>query len=188
LQWGSLFACIFSHFSRRLPLEFWRNCALFRAGRTTEISAQMDTPTARILIIEDNPDDEELLLHQLRKAHLDQHVKVISDGRSAIEYLRETGSRNEEIIALFLDLHLPIVSGLQVLEQVRLNEQTSDLPVIVVTSSNSPEDLEKCHRLGVSCYVQKPITLTTFSKAIADSFNASRSMIDPTSLRMTSVE
>lgn len=142
----------------------------------------------RILIVEDNPDDEVLLLRQLRKAQLDQHVKVISDGKEAVEYLNSTDRHGDEILALFLDLNLPGINGLHILERVRANPRIRGLPVIVMTSSNSPEDLERCHQLGVSCYVQKPITFATFSKAIADSFQSSRVITDTTSLRMTSVE
>ena len=150
----------------------------------------MDMRQTRILIVEDNPDDEALLLRQLRKAQLDQHVKVISDGQQALDYVihHHNNTQGEELIALFLDLNLPKINGLRILEQVRSHERTRDLSVIVMTSSNSPEDLEKCHQFGVSCYVQKPVTFATFSKAIADSFHSSRVTTDTTSLRMTSVE
>jgi two-component system, response regulator len=151
-------------------------------------AARTDMRRTRILIVEDNPDDEALLLRQLKKAQLDQHVMVIADGKVAVEYLNGGAAHDEQIIALFLDLNLPKISGLHILEQVRANERTRALPVIVMTSSNSPQDLERCHQLGVSCYVQKPITFATFSKAIADSFHSARVITDTTSLRMSGVE
>jgi CheY-like chemotaxis protein len=133
--------------------------------------AIMETQKTRILIVEDNADDEALLMHQLQKAQLHQHVKVIADGKVAVEYLTDNDSRGDELIAIFLDLNLPSMNGLHVLEKVRSHDRIRHLPVIVMTSSNSSTDLEKCRQFGVSCYVQKPITFATFAKAVADSFH-----------------
>jgi CheY-like chemotaxis protein len=141
----------------------------------------METPKTRILIVEDNSDDEAILMRQLKKAQLDQHVKVISDGKNALEYLTDGNPASKELIAVFLDLNLPSLSGLQLLEKVRAHEPTRNLPVIVMTSSNSPTDLGKCQKLGVSCYVQKPITYATFTKAVADSFHAPSTKTGPIS-------
>ncbi len=132
----------------------------------------METPKTRILIVEDNPDDEALLMRQLQKAQLDQHVRVISDGQAALDYLTDGHSAGENLVAIFLDLNLPSLSGLQLLERVKTHDGLKHLPVIVMTSSNAPSDLEKCQKLGVSCYVQKPVTFTTFTKAVADSFHS----------------
>jgi CheY-like chemotaxis protein len=132
----------------------------------------METQKTRILIVEDDADDEALLMRQLQKAQLHQHVKVIADGKAAVEFLTDNDSRCDELIAVFLDLKLPSISGLHVLEKVRSHDRTRNLPVIVMTSSNAPTDLERCRQLGVSCYVQKPITFATFTKAVADSFHA----------------
>jgi two-component system response regulator len=133
----------------------------------------MELPKTRILIVEDNPDDEFLLMRQLRKAGLDQHVKVLTDGKAAIEFIENVETPCDDLIALFLDLKLPSVSGIHVLERVRANARTHKLPVIVMTSSNALEDLEKCRQLGVSNYVQKPVTFSTFTKAVADTFHTS---------------
>jgi CheY-like chemotaxis protein len=148
----------------------------------------MEAPKTRILIIEDNADDEELLMHQLRKAGLHQHIRVIDDGRAALAYLTSEDSRCDELIAIFLDLKLPGVSGLQVLEEVRARDRTKNLSVIVMTSSNSPEDLEKCRHHGVSCYIQKPITFANFTKAVADSFHAPVTRSGPMPARSTGTE
>ncbi len=128
----------------------------------------------RILIVEDNSDDEELLIRQLQKARLDQHVRVIGDGKIAADFLTDINSPTEDLVAMFLDLDLPSMNGLHLLEKVRSNHRTRHLPVIIMTSSNAPEVLEKCRNLGVSCYVPKPITFTSFTKAVADSFHAPR--------------
>jgi CheY-like chemotaxis protein len=124
----------------------------------------------RILIIEDNPDDEALVLRELKKADMDEHVLVIRDGAKALRFLSAENFASEEFAAVFLDLKLPNVSGLKVLETIRDQERTRALAVIVMTSSNSPEELDRCRQLGVSCYVSKPLTFSSFAKAFADSF------------------
>ena len=104
----------------------------------------------RILIVEDNPDDEVLLMRQLRKAELHEHVKAIHDGGKALAYLTGESCPIKELLAVFLDLKLPIISGLQLLEAIRSDERIKNLPVIVMTSSNDPKHLERCCELGVS--------------------------------------
>ena len=128
----------------------------------------------RILMIEDNPDDEALLMRQLKKAELEKHVKVIHDGGKALDYLTDERFRCEDLAAIFLDLKLPTISGLKILETLRADDRLRDLPVIVMTSSNIPEELERCRELGVSCYVSKPLTFSSFAKAFADTFHARR--------------
>lgn len=125
----------------------------------------------RILIVEDNPDDGELLMRQIKKAHLAEQVKVINDGRLARDFLADANSLARHLVAMFLDLKLPSMSGLELLEQVRAYDHVRHLPVIVMTSSNSPDDLRRCRDLGVSSYVQKPVTFPAFTKAIADTFH-----------------
>ncbi len=128
----------------------------------------------KILIVEDNSDDEMLLLRQLKKANLDQHIKVIRDGRKALGYLTEAGGNGDHLAAVFLDLGLPAIHGVQLLEAIRADERLRLLPVVVMTSSNDPDEMEKCRELGVSCYVQKPLTFSSFVKAFADVFRAQR--------------
>ena len=132
----------------------------------------MKAEKARIVIIEDDAADVGLLMRHLKKAKFDKHVKVIPDGKAAFEWLSSGDPQGKDIIALFLDLNLPSISGLHVLEMIRSNEGTRHLSVIVMTGSSDPEDLKKCRQLGVSCYVQKPITVATFAKAVADIFHS----------------
>ena len=126
---------------------------------------------SRILIIEDNIDDADLLLRQLEKVQLHHQVRVIAHGGIALDYLTDSGAKCEHLVAVFLDLKLPAVSGIQILEGIRASERIKHLPVILVTSSNSQQDLDRCKTLGVSSYVQKPISLSAFTKAVADSFH-----------------
>lgn len=128
----------------------------------------------RVLVVEDNADDRELLLRQLRKTSMADQVKFISDGKEALHYLTVPDPRQvEELIAIFLDLNLPSLSGLDLLRTLR-ERDCLKAPVIVMTSSNDPRDLEECRRLNVTQYVSKPVTFTSFSKAVADIFHLPR--------------
>jgi CheY-like chemotaxis protein len=124
-----------------------------------------------VLIIEDNLDDEMMLMHMLQKARLDGHIEVVRDGKQALEHLTRDEAKVENLIALFLDLNIPTINGLQLLAMIRADDRLLHLPVIVMTSSNSPQDLHECKRLRVASYVAKPLALATFTKAIADIFH-----------------
>jgi CheY-like chemotaxis protein len=139
----------------------------------------MQSPTTRILVIEDNLDDEILLLRMLKNAHLDSHVEVVRDGKAALDRLTHDEAKVEELVALFLDLNLPSINGLQLLGMIRENEDLAHLPVIVMTSSKSPEDLKECKRLKVLSYIPKPISLSNFTKAIADIFKMPSGTVRP---------
>ena len=130
----------------------------------------------RVLVVEDNADDRDLLLRQLRKTGMADQVKFISDGKEALLYLTvpEARSPDDDLIAIFLDLHLPSLSGLDLLRGLRQDAALRDTPVIVMTSSNDPRDLEECRRLNVKQYVSKPVTFASFSKSVADVFHLPR--------------
>jgi CheY-like chemotaxis protein len=132
-----------------------------------------ETPLVRVLVIEDNADDRELLQRQLRKSGMDSHVKFISDGQEALGFLTgpDATSLANTLIAILLDLKLPNLSGLELLRHMRARTELTAIPVIVMTSSNDPKDLEECRKLNVLNYVSKPVTFTTFSKAVADVFH-----------------
>ena len=132
----------------------------------------------RILIVEDNPDDEVVLLRQLKNARLDGQIRVIADGNRAINYLTDAKQRCEDLVAVFLKLNLPIEGGgIKLLEAIRGADRLKHLPVIVMTSTSAQEELDKCRALGVSAYVSKPVSFSAFVKAIADTFHHRRQAI-----------
>ncbi len=124
-------------------------------------------------MIEDNDDDRELLRRQLKKSGMDSQVKFIANGQEALDFLTGPYARDhgQELIAVFLDLKLPAVNGIELLRHIRTSENLQKLPVIVMTSSNNPKDLEECRRLKATSYVPKPISFAIFSKAVADIFH-----------------
>jgi len=125
----------------------------------------------QILLVEDNADDVELTLRAFRKSDLVNTVTVARDGVEALDYLLATGSYadragNQLPDLVLLDIKLPRVDGLQVLERLRANPRTRLVPIVVLTSSIEPKDLLTCYTLGANSYVRKPIDFQQFSKAL----------------------
>jgi two-component system, response regulator len=124
-----------------------------------------------ILYVEDNPDDEELTLLSLRE-HIARHfIEVVRDGEQALDYLFGTGKYTGRDLAdrpklILLDLKLPKVNGLQVLEAVRRDERTRTLPVVILTSSQEDPDIQKCYRLGANSYIVKPVDYHQFQESV----------------------
>jgi two-component system response regulator len=119
----------------------------------------------RILLIEDNPSDIELILHWLKKAGIAGFVRVLYDGSEALTYLFQTpGIALPEIV--ILDLKLPKVGGLQVLEKMRTSALTRDIPVVAFTSSNEVHDVEVCQKFGADMYLVKPVNHEEFKRSL----------------------
>jgi CheY-like chemotaxis protein len=125
-----------------------------------------------ILLVEDDPGDLELTLMALDKSQLANEVIVARDGQEAIDYLRCEGEwsvRNPGNPAvILLDLKLPKIDGLEVLETIRSNETLKPVPVVMLTSSREEQDLVRSYALGVNAYVVKPVEFNEFVQAIAD--------------------
>lgn len=124
-----------------------------------------------ILLVEDNPDDEELTLRALRKNRIGNPVVVARDGEAAVDYLLATGPYvGRDVLDIpqivLLDLNLPKMSGLEVLRRVRADERIRLLPVVVLTSSREDEDIVKSYSLGANSYVRKPVDFGQFMDAV----------------------
>lgn len=124
-----------------------------------------------ILLVEDNPDDVELTLRAFKKYNIMNEVVIASDGAEALDYLFGKGkyagrgiSKLPEVI--LLDLKLPKVDGLEVLQRLRSDERTKLLPVVILTSSNEERDMINGYKFGANSYVQKPVDFTQFSEAV----------------------
>jgi CheY-like chemotaxis protein len=125
-----------------------------------------------ILLVEDNPKDIELTLVALAKTNLANDVVIIRDGAEALDYLCYRGayaSRPKGLPAvILLDLKLPKVDGLQVLQTVKGMPELRSVPVVMLTSSREEQDLLRSYKLGVNAYVVKPVGFNDFIKAISD--------------------
>ena len=126
-----------------------------------------------ILLIEDNPDDEALTLRALEKNNIKNDVVVARNGAEALDYLFGTGpyaGRDLTVMpqVTLLDLKLPKIDGLEVLRQLRANELTRLLPVVILTSSNEEQDRVNGYGLGANSYVRKPIDFGQFMDAVRE--------------------
>ena len=124
-----------------------------------------------ILLIEDNPRDEDLTLRALAKCGINNRVVVCRDGADALNYIFGRGNHEGRNPAEFpaitlLDLKLPKVDGLTVLERIRLDERTKLMPVAILTSSSMEEDLIRGYQLGANSFVRKPVKFEQFIEAI----------------------
>lgn len=119
----------------------------------------------RILLVEDNPDDEKLTLRALKKNNIANPVVVARDGAEAIELL--LGDKAELFALVLLDLKLPKVAGLKVLERMRADPRTKMVPVVILTSSKEESDLVAGYSLGANSYICKPVDFHKFVEAVA---------------------
>lgn len=122
----------------------------------------MNAATARILLVEDNPDDEELTLRALRHNNIGDDVIVVRDGVEALDFLFSLGPSARLPDVVLLDLNLPRVNGLEVLKAIRADERTRGLPVVVLTSSNEESDIRRSYQSGANSYIRKPVDYRQF--------------------------
>jgi len=134
----------------------------------------MNTSNAmEIMVVEDNPQDLELTLRALRKANVSNRIQVARDGAEALEYLfcegPYVGRRIEDTPkVVLLDLKLPKVDGLEVLEKIKNDPRTKAIPVVVLTSSKEQKDVVETYRLGVNSYIVKPVGFEGFAAAVGE--------------------
>ena len=131
----------------------------------------MERKTNRnILLVEDNPDDVELTLRALKQYNIRNEIAVVRDGAEALDYLFATGTysnRDTSVMpaVIILDLKLPKVDGLEVLQRMRADERTKLVPVVILTSSREEQDMINGYKFGANSYVRKPVDFTQFVEA-----------------------
>lgn len=126
-----------------------------------------------VLLVEDNPDDAELTIRALKKQHMANNLIVAEDGEEALDFLFGKGKYegrgvNHPPKVVFLDLKLPKVDGLEVLRQIKGQERTKSIPVVVVSSSKEDPDIKTAYELGANSYVVKPVDFKDFLNALSN--------------------
>jgi len=127
----------------------------------------LESEPKTILLVEDNPDDEKLTLRAMRQSEIPNIVVVAHDGAQALEYILGNGTTGHRLPSLvLLDLKLPKVSGLEVLEKLRSDGRTRTLPVVVLSSSDEERDILQSYLLGANSYIRKPVDFDEFIDSV----------------------
>lgn len=124
-----------------------------------------------VLIVEDNPDDEALMVRGLRRGRLANEITVVRDGAEALDYIFGEGQYagrdvSDQPQVILLDLMLPKIGGLDVLRRIRADPRTETLPVVILTSSDEQRDIVEGYELKVNSYVRKPVDFQAFASAV----------------------
>jgi CheY-like chemotaxis protein len=127
--------------------------------------------SVEILLVEDNPYDVELTLLAFQEHHLANRIHVVRDGAEALEFVFCTGAYAHRSIEhppklILLDLKLPKVDGLEVLERIKADPRTQAIPVVILTSSREERDIVESYRLGVNSYITKPVDFEQFTESV----------------------
>jgi CheY-like chemotaxis protein len=127
----------------------------------------MDGETVDIVIVEDDPSDAELITRVFRKHSMINNIVLLKDGVEALDFFLGSGANDHPKVVL-LDLKLPKVNGIEVLQRLKSNERTKNVPVVVLTSSAEDRDIQDAYRLGVNSYVTKPIKFEEFAQVVSE--------------------
>ena len=132
-----------------------------------------DYNEVEILLVEDNPNDVELTLRALKKNNLSNKIFVVSDGEKALDFIFCKNCYKDRIVSknpkiILLDLKLPKVDGLEVLEAIKKNDETKIIPVVVLISSREERDMIDSYKLGVNSYITKPVDFDKFTDAVRE--------------------
>lgn len=133
----------------------------------------MTTNAVEILLVEDNPDDAGLVIRSLKKSNLANNLVHLTDGAQALDFIFCRGLFSDRKMEdspriILLDLKMPKVDGLQVLKEIKSDDRTKSIPVVIMTSSREEQDVVRSYQYGVNSYVVKPVGFENFSKAVAE--------------------
>lgn len=131
------------------------------------------TTEIEILLVEDNLSDAELAIRALKKKNLANRLIHLTNGAEALDFLFGNGKYSDRNVfkvpkVILLDLKMPKIDGLEVLEKIRADERTKTIPVVILTSSTEDPDIEACYALGANSYIVKPVEFDNFVKAVSD--------------------
>lgn len=131
-----------------------------------------DVKEIEILLVEDNPVDREITLGVLKKHNLANEINVVEDGEEALKYIFDIGNmqvnNDDKLKMILLDLRLPKVDGLEVLQKIKSDSRTKNIPVVILTSSAEEFDIVKGYNLGISNYILKPVNFIKMLNAIKE--------------------
>lgn len=120
-----------------------------------------------ILLVEDNPDDQVLMIRALKKQKILNEVIIAEDGQEALDHLfGENGKEKIKPVFILLDLKLPRISGIEVLERIKADEETKSIPTIILTTSSEDEDMDRVYNLDGNSYIRKPVDYMEFQEVI----------------------
>jgi two-component system response regulator len=132
----------------------------------------MNPKIVEILLIEDNPYEAELAIRSLKKYNFANNLHHIDDGQEALDFIFERGkyenSMRMQPKLILLDINLPKMDGIEILRQLKGNEKTRSIPVVILTSSKENQDVKASYDLGANSYIVKPVDFDSFSKAVAE--------------------
>lgn len=132
----------------------------------------MNPNSVEVLLVEDNMTDAELTIRELKKHNLANNLIHVKNGEEALEFIFGTGKYAGERDISFppklvlLDIQMPKVNGIEVLQQIKSDERTRTMPVVILTSSKEDPDIKKCYELGANSYIVKPVNFEGFAQAI----------------------
>lgn len=132
----------------------------------------MNQNTVDLLLVEDNANDAELTIRQLKKNNMANNLIHLKDGEEALEFIFATGkfANQSELLPrpkiILLDIQMPKVNGIEVLQKIKSDPRTQSIPVVILTSSKEDPDIQKCYAFGVNSYIIKPVNFESFAEAI----------------------
>jgi CheY-like chemotaxis protein len=122
----------------------------------------------KILLVEDDPGHARLIEKNLRRSGITNEIVFINNGQAALDYLDASNciDGTHECLLVLLDLNLPVLSGYQVLEKIKSDERTKKIPVIILTTTDVPQEVARCYELGCNIFITKPIQYDEFCNAV----------------------